>query len=91
MIIHFHVQEEHLDHFQALSQENLRDRRSAKGNLLVLFFQQKEHPTHFILIEGFDCQENIDLYYQQKSYQDWYALISPMLQSVEGADYDLRF
>ncbi|MEM6723825.1 MAG: antibiotic biosynthesis monooxygenase [Bacteroidota bacterium] len=91
VIIHFHVNEAYIPVFQQLTQGNLRTRRAARGNLLVLFYQQIDDPTHFILIESFDCQENIDLYYQQNSYLDWYTQVSPLVESIEGADYELRF
>ncbi len=87
VIIHLHVHPTEIEAFKDLTTRNIDERRTARGNLRAELFQQVDTPEHFVLIESFDKQENIDTYYQSSTYVAWHHKVLPMIEKWEGSDF----
>ena len=89
VIIQFEVDKHWQEEFKRLLEESTLNRQKAKGNWRSELFQDTIHPHHFILIEIFDQQAAIDVYYQSQAYLTWFNQVKPMVLKISGSDCEL--
>lgn len=76
--------------FLEYTTQNVKERLVASGCLSVDFYQREDEPYRFVLIEVFETQESIDLYYESSSYLTWHKQVDGLIEKVSGADYIQR-
>lgn len=87
VVIRVKVKPDQVLAFQELTFANAQDRADSAGNLRFEVYQQAEDPTHFVMIEVFQTQADIDAYYATASYQSWHAATAEMIIDLTGNDY----
>lgn len=87
VIFHIEVMQGQLDTFLRATQANIPDRLAAEGCLRYEVYQQEDAPHHFTMIEVFESQETIDVYYATPQHHRWHAMIKPIIVSIRGNDY----
>lgn len=87
VVIRVKVNPNQVSDFQKLTFANAQDRTNSTGNLRFEVYQQTEDPTHFVMIEVFQTQADIDAYYATESYQAWHATTADMIVDLAGDDY----
>lgn len=89
VIIDFYIRKAEEASFKNITSKNVLSRRNAVGNLKTDFFQEDDDFGHFVMIEIFDTQQNIDAYYRTAEHTAWKSTVGKMIDRVRGRDYEI--
>lgn len=88
VLVHVHVKPEYLDRFIEITVENARNSIQEPGILRFDFYQQKDDPTKFTLVEIYYKEENQLKHRETRHYQVWRdAAAEMMAEPRQGVRY----
>jgi len=79
IVVHSHVQAEHVERFRELTIQNAVASRSEEGCVRFDILQQAEDPTQFTFIEIFKSKEDGKGHLETDHFKKWFAEAVPLM------------
>lgn len=88
VLVHVHVKAEHLERFIEITLENAHNSIQEPGIVRFDFYQQRDDPTRFTLVEIYYKEEDQLKHRETNHYQIWRdAAVDMMAQPRQGVRY----
>jgi len=79
VVVHSHIQEEHVEKFKELTIQNAEATRSEEGCVRFDVLQQMDDPTHFTFIEIFKSKEDGARHLETSHFKKWLEEAVPLM------------
>ena len=88
--VHVYVKSEHVNDFIQATTPNHHASVNESGNLRFDLLQDQNDPTHFLLYEAYQSQQEAAAHKDTDHYKTWRATVAEwMAQPREGVKYNL--
>ncbi|HNZ20337.1 MAG TPA: antibiotic biosynthesis monooxygenase [Candidatus Hydrogenedentes bacterium] len=77
--VHVHVKPEYVEAFRGASIENARQSVQEPGIARFDVLQQRDHPTHFVLVEAYRTEADPARHKETAHYQHWRDTVAGMM------------
>jgi autoinducer 2-degrading protein len=79
ILVHSHIQPEHVDRFREITLENAEASRGEEGCVRFDVIQQVDDPARFTFIEMFKSEEDGVIHRESSHFKKWLELAVPLM------------
>ena len=79
VLVHSHIQEEHVERFRQITIQNAEASRGEEGCVRFDFLQQVDDPTRFTFIEMFKSEEAGAVHRETSHFKKWLEEAVPLM------------